>query len=206
MEALLFDMPYPCDIRRCAGRWHKDIYWMYEDGTYGTCDQDGNHDGEPFGAEDLPTVAEQDAAWGRYYEYVAETGEDPLHEIYVSYGYKVVELWTFDIANSILGTVIRRWCRGRGPWHQGGRVSLPDHVLEFMLLDRPREGRLYRFTQYEDGPTTHEEWCALIRESPEVTWGVQRSALCHVRLPRTRPRKASAVQRDLKRIARRRGR
>ena len=203
MEGIIADVAWFDGNYEGPDGWYRTLYWNYDDGSYSECDTDGNH--EPCEREDIPTIEEEQKSWNEYYAYVGETGKDPLNQVAGVKGYfDTIELWTFDIARSIVGTVIRRWRRGRGEWHNGGRDSLPEYVCEFMFVNRPKEGKLYRLIEYMDGPRTYEEWRTMISDCSEVTWGKRRDALCHVRIPERKPRCATALRRDLKRAARRR--
>lgn len=129
MEDILCTMPRPCGDSDCPLQWHREHYWIYDDGTYTACDDDGNH--EACAADDVPTFEEQEAAWLEYSRYVEDTGTDPLGEFLVPRKRKLRERWEFRFAPTIGGpcvTLARRRGRKTHP------SMLPQHVKDYLGL------------------------------------------------------------------------
>ena len=90
MSDIYTAQPWNCGDSDCLFGWHKESFWHYEDGTW-TVDRytDGNH--QKCEPEDVPTWEQEEAAWVRYAEDVAETGKDPLSAFTVKRTYTRVE-------------------------------------------------------------------------------------------------------------------
>lgn len=187
MDDIICTVPEACGESDCPVGWHLAHYWAYDDGTYGVCDSDGDHDG--CDADDVPTAEAAAAAWLDYSRYVAATGCDPLGEFNVPRTTKRRERYTAAFRKSILGAslvAVRR----------GGRVvplrDLPQRVAEYLEVERLNgaAGNL----RFRDG------WDALlaIREV-KLYRGAARVTFT---LDHEEPRPAAAVEADLRRAAR----
>jgi hypothetical protein len=66
--------------------WHEEHLWMEGNGRrvrYTICDSDGNH--EPCSKREADLfINESPDSWKEYNRYVAETGDDPLHNFLVT--------------------------------------------------------------------------------------------------------------------------
>ena len=75
--------------------WEIEHLWFYGNGTYSTCDEDGNH--EPFPQDEDDSVeaycADAEASWLTYARDCAETGEDPLCNYNVRRTIEKTENW-----------------------------------------------------------------------------------------------------------------
>lgn len=125
-------VPYCCGEKDCEQQWHIEHYWVndrepHEPPDYTLCDEGGNH--EPV--DSLPTAEEENEAWGRYYEHVASTGEDPIGTFHVATVKKVTEVWRVRFGNSILGVMVLKVRKGRTDVPVR---LLPKYVREFLEL------------------------------------------------------------------------
>jgi len=79
--------------------WRQEFLWAYDDGTYSTCDECGDH--ESFESEEGETLDEavgkycRDAekSWIEYAKDCAETGQDPLGNYSVQHTFTKKENW-----------------------------------------------------------------------------------------------------------------
>lgn len=131
MDDIIMSLPEACGERGCPVGWHIRHIWAYADGSYSTCDADGNHD--DISAEDVPSIEEHTQAWLDYARHVAATGTDPLHEYTgVPRTRMRREAWRVQLVNSITGprvASIRR--NGRAVSLQ----NLPEYVVSYLHLD-----------------------------------------------------------------------
>jgi len=142
---IYFEQPWNCggeDNCTAAGHWHKRTYWV-GNGEY-TCDEysDGDHD--VVEADEMPTLAEVEASWCEYAEWVVDNAQDPLGNYYVRRSVKTEELWYFRFSHGINGPVLHA-ARRRDKQVSFGK--LPDHVRQYLNLT-PR-GRLDDFLDWE---------------------------------------------------------
>ena len=140
MEDILFSIPSYCDD---CETWHQEHIWMYDDGTYTSCDSDGDH--EPLEAEDVPSQEEHDRLWCEYSQWVAEHGEDPLGNFYVHHSIKVKERWQFKVTKTLVGPRLTGAARARRAYLP---TDLPEHVKSFLNLDS--SGKLGDFNTWEE--------------------------------------------------------
>lgn len=181
-EDILFSMPNWCDS---CETWHREHYWIYDDGKYSVCDDDGNHD--DIAEEDLPSFAEQDNAWRDYSGWVISHGEDPLSEFYVKHSHKVRQRWQFRFSNSILGPILTEARRaGKRYWWN----EVPEHVRQYLNLAPVtfNRGKLGDFAT----------WDELIAAQPEIKQGV----LWTVHIEHDEPRAPAVMARELRTAAR----
>jgi len=85
---IVMELPSWCDD---CETWHQEFIWAHADGTYSSCDSDGDH--EPIDEADIPSWEEHERLWREYTEWVLERGEDPLGNFFVRYSIKVKERW-----------------------------------------------------------------------------------------------------------------
>jgi hypothetical protein len=138
-------MPYHCDD---CDTWHLTHYWLEDDGSVTSTDDDGNPDFE----ERFPTAEEFRAAWTEYYKDMLETGKDPLREV-PGKQVKVKHRWQVLITPSILGPCLSACrparlnqgiLRGRGEWLMYP-AELPAELLEFLCIEPTGRGsNVYR--------------------------------------------------------------
>lgn len=182
MDDIIMSLPESCGERSCQVGWHIRHIWAYADGSYSSCDADGNHyDMDP---DDVPSAAEHAAAWLEYSRHVAETGTDPLHEFLVSRVSRRREAWSVRIVNSITGPRVSNIRRGN---REIERDNLPAHVVSYLNLDATRR-RLQDFAT----------WAEL--QAAGVV--VSRTGWHKFSLDVDVPRRADIVARELKRAAR----
>jgi hypothetical protein len=178
MEDILMTIPSYCDD---CETWHQEHIWAYDDGTYTSCDSDGDH--EPIEAEDVPSCEEHDRLWREYAQWVVEQGEDPLGNFYVRYSTKVKERWQFKLTKTLVGPRligVRRAGRAYTP------DELPEHARSFLNLDA--SGKLGDFAT----------WAELTEVLPEVKPG--KWFVAHIEYDKPRPEAVTA--RELRKIAR----
>lgn len=75
-----------CSVPECISLndtpiWSLVHYCMHVDNSYTVCDDDGNH--EPCDHSDIPSGLEENEMWQDYYQYVAKTGTDPIHDFVI---------------------------------------------------------------------------------------------------------------------------
>ncbi len=198
-------MPYRREgCRPSREEWHIHRWIMGYEGEITLFD---GEDHEECGEGDVPSYEECDKAWCVYHENCVETGEDPLGEYSVKRVYRQRQRWTAEVRRGIGGLYVRRARRGRAPWLSPEK--LPDEVRGFLRLDpwyaQPQpagrgSGRGSRILDAEW--TTVEEMakdCAGDFPCTSIRRGIGRfSGIIEVDVPR-RP---SAAQRDIRRIAR----
>ena len=95
---------------------------------------------------------EYQAEWDSYYQHVAETGEDPVHEFNVARTRKVDETWEFKFNTSIVGPMLVSARRGGAIWTPS---VVPQHIKDFLNLDD--RGRLTPFNAWGDFVETVRE-------------------------------------------------
>jgi hypothetical protein len=144
MSDIYTAQPWNCGDSDCLFGWHKESFWHYEDDTW-TVDRytDGNH--QKCEPGDVPTWEQEEAAWVRYAEDVAETGEDPLSAFAVERTYKRTARWEFHYTPSILGMILVGARKGdRGPLVKTGH--LPEAVRDCSGAGEEAQGSGLRFT------------------------------------------------------------
>lgn len=192
-EDIITSIPWHCgNSDGCNVGWHRATYWIDDDGETGyTCDNytDGDHD--PVDESDLPTFEDVTAAWEKYRQHVAATGEDPLEEYSVATQTTATQTWEVAFRNSI-GGVLCCWGRRsrRGPHVRAD--DLPEQVRDYLCLER-REGAARNY-YYPDSleqlkRDVVEEGCRVIRDRSYFRFVVKVEVV--------RPRPESAVKRDL---------
>lgn len=113
-QDIIFELAWQCgdEPPECGspGGWHKANYWVDETADTGfTVDNysDGDHDS--IEESDLPTPEDVARSWVEYNQWVAENGQDPLHQFYVPKEVTTQKrTYTVTLAPSILGPVILR--------------------------------------------------------------------------------------------------
>jgi len=188
--------------------WHKDNYWCHDDGTY-TVDWWGDGDHEEIDAEELPSCEEIDRSWAEYAEFVAETGDDPLFEYTgVDYYRKTRQVWEVWFTPSIIGPILMGVRRGAG--RSGGKWSregLPRELTEYLNL----QGSVGR----QHAGDFRGDWrgfVEIVLKGDDDTrrthhrngrMSSQRGVRFEVVLVGKEARRDSAVERDLRKVARR---
>jgi len=189
MEDIICTVPWCCGESDCPVGWHLEHYWIYDDGTYSVCDNDGNHD--ECDESDVPTFEQASAAWRDYSRHVAETGCDPLGEFSgVPRTTKRKERYTAAFRPSILGVQLVSIKRG------GKAIPLseiPQRVIDYLECER-RPGAAGSLV-FSDG------WNALLaldcvklyRGTARVTFTIEHEE----------PRSEKVIEAELRRAARR---
>ena len=192
MGDIICTVPWTCGFDdECPVGWHLTHYWMNDDGSYSSCDEDGNH--EPCSEADLPDSEEYDRAWREYAAYVAETGLDPLGEFSVKRTVRVRERWDAVIA-PIIGGVIARKIRHAGRLYTNAD-DLPDHArLWFNINPGDHRMRLRDFDGAGLGMPELQRVCPDVRPGCWTTFYIERD----------KPRSSAAVARELRAAARKR--
>src|SRR5580692_4694754 len=129
--------------------WRIEHLWVHDDGTYTTCDSDGNH--EPFELEDKGSLEDavnaycNDAkkSWIEYAQDCAKTGKDPLGEYNVRRTVQKKENWvvwfTDWIGREEHGYAV---IDGRHGKVRSGRTDIkepgqfPKELSEFLMLKK----------------------------------------------------------------------
>ena len=178
MSDIIAEVPWHCgNANNCTVGWHQTNYWCYADGSYSVDSYaDGDHEG--CDAEDVPTPEEIDAAWLDYSRWVAEHGEDPLGNFFIRRTKQTRERYRAEWRNSIAGprlVSVKRAGRER-------LSDLPDHVQSYLDI----------------GERTWDELIAL----PTVRTIGAASARADFVLEGKAPRSARAIQRELRKLAR----
>lgn len=179
-------MPWSCGgDDGCTQLWHLRNYWCdtLAPGGY-TVDEYADGDHESIDEADLPSYEEVQAAWKEYFEYVLETGADPLGNFYVKHVIVRKERWQFRFKRAIVGAVLAE------ARHAGRRYNcrkLPKHVTEYLNLGA---GWALRLQDFE----THEAFLAIegLRFDVWVTQHIEHKI----------DRSPAALARDLRRAAR----
>ena len=179
MEDIIMQIPSYCDD---CETWHRELIWAYDDGSYSTCEECGDH--EPLEEEDLPSQEEHDRLWREYSHWVLEYGEDPIGEFHVRYSIKVKERWQFRLTKTLVGP---RLTDARHAGHAYAQAQLPEYVKSFLNLDA--SGKLGDFAT----------WDELIEVLPEIKAGKWFTA----QIEYDKPRSKVVVARDLRKVARR---
>lgn len=193
MQDILTSVPWHCgNSDGCNVGWHRATYWIDDEAETGyTCDNysDGGHD--PVDKDDLPTPEDETAAWDKYRQHVADTGDDPLGEYLVETATKTTQTWEVAFRNSIGGTMC---CWGRR--NRRGKYLRPDEfppaVRDYLLLE-PRPGGAHNYF-YPEGleklkVDVAEEGCKVIRDRAHFRFVVK--------VEIETPRSESAIRRDL---------
>lgn len=135
MEDIICTVPEPCGDKDCPQQYHLAHYWAYDDGTYTVCDVDGDH--TDCEQSDVPTAEHEEQLWINYYEYVARTGDDPVHEFRLPTEHKKkrkwqarVRRWLGDSKHGLKVTGVRR--RGVGLWFPIGNA--PQEVRDYLQI------------------------------------------------------------------------
>jgi len=205
MSDIYTAQPWNCGDSDCLFGWHKESFWHYEDGTW-TVDRytDGNH--QKCEPEDVPTWEQEEAAWVRYAEDVAETGEDPLSVFTVERTYKRTARWEFQYTPSILGMILVSARKGdRGPSVKTGH--LPETVRDCSGAGEEAQGR-YVFLGWEgpDGKINKSRdglLLAIVHDDDARLTSEARGLRFTYPIERTVYRKETAITRDLKAAAKR---
>ena len=187
MEDIICTVPRECGNKDCSIGWHLEHYWIYEDGTYSVCDEDGDHD--DCEEDDVPDADAEREAWARYAQFVVDTGTDPLHNYLIRHTVKRRERWTLQFSRSLVGIVLTGARRGRrGQWL--GPSGVPRHVMVFAGVTDERLAK-------ECGPliTNLTPDDAREHSSKSMRW----SGLIDAEIPRN----PETVQRELRAAARR---
>jgi hypothetical protein len=194
MTDLIMSVPWTCDHKDgCPTGWHLSHYWTVGSGSGYTIDTYGDGDHEYLDEEDLPTPEEFEEAWGAYYIYVAESGEDPLGELNVKHSY--VKKRRFS-AVLIRGTGnhetvrVHRWRSStNSPW----RYDAPkqgDSLHSFLLLSNDQEPWMCETCNPLTGKNTYytlEEVLELAESDPvvQVTKALVGGELQHITISMT---------------------
>lgn len=128
-EDIVATVPYPCDDTECPYQWHLIHYCLHKDGSYTQCNEDGDH--TPWDEANVPDPTKQTELWNVYFDFVRETGTDPLREFKLPNRKTTWHRWQARIRQRLGGlmvTGVRR--RGRGPWLPLRQASAP--VLEYL--------------------------------------------------------------------------
>lgn len=155
---------------------HNGDGWMLLTGFYDMDEGEtvlvGPCGGTVVEADDMPTFAQQDAMWVRYWRSVVETGDDPLELIIMPYPStrKVKTKWQVAFIVSIIGIRVVARKNGKGKWIDG--KDLPQYVREFFCLRE--DEKIHRLASFADGTSyaTIEEVAESALKTPElVYWG-----------------------------------
>jgi hypothetical protein len=133
MADIIASIPWHCGESDCPAQWHLEHYWAHDDGTYTSCDADGDH--ESVEPSELPTPEEERDAWHAYHEHVAQTGDDPIGQFTLPTSVGTKRRWQMRVVASIQGLKVvgvRR--RGRGPWIDPQKA--PQEVRGYLMIDR----------------------------------------------------------------------
>lgn len=119
-------------------------------------------------ADDIPSADEIEADWLRYYEDCAKTGLDPLGQFAVDTHRTRRQTWQVEFRLSVGGPLLLRFRRnGRGTWqrmhHPDERATLPDEVIDYLLLERPKAEGAWAHRQRE---YNRAEYHKLIEDDP----------------------------------------
>ena len=178
MSDIIATIPWHCgNGDGCTVGWHQSNYWCYADGSY-SVDSYADGDHEDCDAEDVPASEEIDAAWLDYSRWVVEHGKDPLSNFFVRRTKQTRERYRAEWRNSIAGprlVSVKRAGRER-------LSDLPDHVRSYLDI----------------GELTWSELIAL----PAVRAIGATSARADFVLEGKAPRLPSAIQRELRKLAR----
>jgi hypothetical protein len=188
MHDIYQSTPWSCGERDCPVGWHLANYWTSEDGY--TVDRYGDGDHEDIDFDDIPTSDEHEQAWRSYFQHVVDTGEDPLSELPVKAFTTATYSWRLQLHKGINGVVI---CLASRNQRRLPPASLPREVLEYM----------HATVGPMNSVTVLIPWDELIT-FPEVTLNKRFPSICAVArftLPVSRPRPASAIQRELRQAA-----
>lgn len=206
MTTEITDDHHVCDIIMSipwrGTTWHLGNYWIDSSCETGyTYDAYSEGDHEEVEESELPSGEAYQAAWDEYYEYTAETGDDPLGEYFaIPRKYKQRQRWTLKIAEGIAGLYLRAARRGRGPWMVARDLPLP--VAEFLCLTEWGTQNP-RIKNKLDVPwkriATMADECHEFKLTSKKMGVGRFTGVIEVEIPR----KASAIQRDVKRKARR---
>jgi hypothetical protein len=178
--------PWSCGERDCPVGWHLANYWTSDTDNGYTVDRYGDGDHEDIDFDDIPTLDEHDEAWKSYFQHVVDTGEDPLSELPVKTAITATYSWRLQLQKGINGVVI---CLASRNQRSLPPASLPREVLEYM----------HATVGPMNSVTVLIPWDELIT-FPEVTLNKRFPSICAVArftLPVSRPRPASAIQREL---------
>jgi len=136
-------LPWRCDDKCCSKEWHVQWNDVNEAGDPIVSDF-GDGDWEAVEAdEDVPTLGDELRAWKKYWQWVAEHGDDPLHELAAGKTRRERQVWQIefrDSGTSVVVTGVRR--SGRGPWLSGRDESIPQELINYLLLDGTPGGTL----------------------------------------------------------------
>lgn len=193
MTDIIQSTPWACGERNCPVGWHLANYWIDTDNGGYTVDRYGDGDHENIEAEDIPTAEEDTKAWSEYAQHVIEAGEDPLSEYTVSYYTLVIEHWRLEIHKSLSRPTIAIASRNN---RRVALEELPQHVRDYMTVAPSQNPRLLQLnTAWEeliDCPevTPHKRW-------PDII------AIAKFELKHKKPRKDSAIRRDITAAAKR---
>lgn len=181
-------MPWECDDKDCKDQWHLAVY-DYDEADPGgeTFTVDSYNDGDWALSDSMPTYHEVDEAWGKYYRYVADTGDDPIGEFSVQREIEKVQIWNARVREVEDGLIVDRAKLNHHAFHPR---NAPSEFRSYMQIDERKDtGRFYI-----DGV---EDLDAL-RKVTTISKGGWVTFKLNVKKPRSR----SAIRDDLKRAAR----
>jgi hypothetical protein len=209
----------------CTRAWHDDDYdgpegwqvehlWAYSNGTYSTCDADGNHEPFPDGWSDEGVTLEDevnsycedaDKSWLEYAQDCSRTGQDPLGEYSVQHTVKKKENWiiwfTDWIGREEHGYAV---IDGRHGGVKAGRtdIKLPQDfsksVAEYLCLKKVGDRYCMEGVTLED---IRNDVGYLSQPIPVPLFGVGPKFYMKLQISYDKPRSARAVSRDVKAAA-----
>jgi hypothetical protein len=172
------------------GKWFKRNFWHYSDTGRYSVDEYSDGDHEDCDAQDVPDLEEVERDWLEYYRYVAETGEDPLGEFFITRTRKVKkEVWFVSFDKTADGTPYVSRIKHAGRYFSPlAPELLPQHVREYLMLqETPGLSRM----------ETSISWAEL-----EESLGGNLSKLHRVEIEHDVPVSKSVVRRQLLKLAR----
>jgi hypothetical protein len=215
-------VPWRCDDKDCAERWHKGTFWIqlpafkldsdfgdatdYAPSTY-TYDaySDGDHEGVDF--EDVPDGDEVERLWAEYHEECALTGQDPLGEYIVPRYHEREGTWQaqFGLVEGTHGCVVLLGLRrsGRGKWMHA--THAPPEVREYLDVVATDDAWEFNAMECETPEATLARLRRLAESDPDVKVQKGRAdskrlnILVRVTEKVYRPR--NAVAKDIRRVA-----
>lgn len=213
-------VPWRCDDKDCAERWHKGTYWIELEPftlalggsvperkppgyTYDAY-SDGDHESVDF--KDVPDYEEVERLWAEYHADCAATGKDPLGEYVVPRYFERTAAWQVLFQVSVVGVVVKLLRKGSGK--DICPCEAPKEVREYLDLVETGKGRdVWVFNAFacENPYATMDRLRRLAESDPEVK--VQRTPShlqlkLKVRVASKEYRKAETVERDIRRVAR----
>lgn len=146
--------------------WIMSSYYVDENGeiTYDSC-SDG--DAQPIDEEMMPTLDESVAAWCRYYDFVIETGFDPLDQFMIRTKKHLKERWGACFCKTIAGVRVMRVKRGKREYHP---VDVPEHVRQYLWMKPDKGTSCNTLLTVEDMKSIgvpYHRWHTWTMDSPE---------------------------------------